>query len=116
MISGRSLAVVGGPGHGTRLHSLPGYYGYFTALWCLLPALAMAAASAERIFDILDAESEVADVPGAKPLPPVSGQVTFENVSFSYFGRHQVLNGRNHRPQPGQAESRGHGHDNHGDS
>ena len=38
---GRSLAVVGGPGYGTRLHSLPGYYGYFTAIWCVLPALAV---------------------------------------------------------------------------
>ncbi len=38
---GRSIAVVGGPGHGTKLHSLPGYYGYFTAIWCLLPALAV---------------------------------------------------------------------------
>ena len=36
---GRSLAVVGGPRHIRHLHSLPGYYGYFTALWCLLPAL-----------------------------------------------------------------------------
>ena len=35
----RSLAIVGGPGRTTRLHSLPGYYGYFTAIWCLLPAL-----------------------------------------------------------------------------
>ena len=35
----RSLAVVGGPGHGTALHSLPGYYGYYVALWCILPAL-----------------------------------------------------------------------------
>ena len=38
---GRSLAVAGGPGYGTRLHSLPGYYGYFTAIWCILPALAV---------------------------------------------------------------------------
>jgi phosphate transport system permease protein len=38
---GRSIALVGGPGHGTALHSLPGYYGYFTAIWCLLPALAI---------------------------------------------------------------------------
>ncbi len=38
---GRSVAVVGGPAHGTALHSLPGYYGYFTAIWCLLPALAV---------------------------------------------------------------------------
>jgi phosphate transport system permease protein len=38
---GRSVALVGGPAHGTALHSLPGYYGYFTAIWCLLPALAV---------------------------------------------------------------------------
>ena len=38
---GRSVALVGGPNHGTSLHSLPGYYGYFTAIWCLLPALAI---------------------------------------------------------------------------
>lgn len=37
----RSVAAVGGPQHLVRLHSLPGYYGYFTALWCLLPALAL---------------------------------------------------------------------------
>jgi phosphate transport system permease protein len=24
-----------------NLHSLPGYYGYFTAIWCLLPAMAL---------------------------------------------------------------------------
>ena len=37
---GRSLALAG-IGRGARLHSLPGYYGYFTAIWCLLPALAV---------------------------------------------------------------------------
>jgi phosphate transport system permease protein len=35
----RSLATVGGPGHGSALHSLPGYYGYYVAIWCALPAL-----------------------------------------------------------------------------
>ena len=39
----RSLVVVGGPAKGTALHSLPGYYGYFTMIWCLLPALALLA-------------------------------------------------------------------------
>ncbi len=38
---GRSLACVGGPGKGQALHSLPGYYGYFVAIWCVLPALAV---------------------------------------------------------------------------
>ncbi len=37
----RSLALVGGPRQGMNLHSLPGYYGYFTAIWCLLPAMAL---------------------------------------------------------------------------
>jgi phosphate transport system permease protein len=37
----RSLALVGG-GKGIRqLHSLPGYYGLLTALWCALPSLAI---------------------------------------------------------------------------
>jgi len=37
----RSLAVVGGPRQIVKLHSLPGYYGYYAALWCLLPAMAL---------------------------------------------------------------------------
>ncbi|MBT8090238.1 MAG: phosphate ABC transporter permease subunit PstC [Gammaproteobacteria bacterium] len=39
----RSLAIVGGPSHGPVLHSLPGYYGYYVAIWCALPALALLA-------------------------------------------------------------------------
>jgi len=37
----RALAVAGGPSRGARLHSLPGYYGYYAAIWCLLPALGL---------------------------------------------------------------------------
>ena len=35
----RALSLAGGEIR--QLHSLPGYYGYFTAIWCLLPALAV---------------------------------------------------------------------------
>jgi len=35
----RSVAVAGGPRQVRHLHSLPGYYGMLTALWCALPAL-----------------------------------------------------------------------------
>ena len=38
---GRSLAIVGGPRGARVLHSLPGYYGYFMVLACLLPSLAL---------------------------------------------------------------------------
>lgn len=38
---GRSRALISGVGEGLRLHSLPGYYGYYVAIWCALPALAL---------------------------------------------------------------------------
>jgi phosphate transport system permease protein len=38
---GRSLSLVGGPGRGLALHSLPGYYGYYVSIWVALPALAL---------------------------------------------------------------------------
>ena len=38
---GRSLAVVGGPRNASRLHSLPGYHGYYLAMLCVLPAMAL---------------------------------------------------------------------------
>jgi phosphate transport system permease protein len=36
---GRALGLVGGPRNVRNLHSLPSYYGYYVALWTLLPAL-----------------------------------------------------------------------------
>ncbi len=47
--------------------------------------ISRAAASAERVFEILDAQSEVADAPDAQPLPPLEGRVAFEDVRFRYF-------------------------------
>ncbi len=48
--------------------------------------IARSTASARRIFDILDAESEVTDRPDAVPLPPIQGRVAFEKVGFRYLG------------------------------
>jgi ATP-binding cassette subfamily B protein len=68
----------------------------------IAPVLAMAVSAGERIFEILDAESEVQEQSGAVPLAPVEGRVRFENVSFSYFGRHQVLKEISFAVEPGQ--------------
>jgi ATP-binding cassette subfamily B protein len=68
----------------------------------IIPAMAMASSAGERIFEILDAVSEVQDAPGAIPLPPVRGHVRFDNVSFAYFGRHPVLRGVTFEALPGQ--------------
>jgi len=68
--------------------------------------ISRAAASAERIFEILDAQSEVADAPDAEPLPPLEGRVAFEDVQFRYFGGSKdsewVLDGVSFVTEPGQ--------------
>ncbi len=71
-------------------------------LGMIISALAQAAAAGERIFEILDAVSEVTDRPGAIELPPCRGHVRFEHVSFAYFGRHRVLNDISFEALPGQ--------------
>lgn len=71
-------------------------------LGMITPAIAMAAAAGERIFEILDAGSEVVERPDAYPLPPVQGAVRFENVSFGYVRGHPVLRDVSFEAQPGQ--------------
>ena len=62
-----------------------------------------ATASANRIFEILDAKSDVTDKPGATTLPQVQGQVAFENVTFRYFGGGEpVLSNVSFEVKPGQ--------------
>jgi ATP-binding cassette subfamily B multidrug efflux pump len=68
----------------------------------IIPAVAMAASAGERIFEILDAVSEVQETPDAVPLPPVRGHVRFEEVSFAYFRRHRVLDRVSLEALPGQ--------------
>ena len=48
-------------------------------------------AASERIFEVMDTIPEIADSPGALPLPPIQGIVKFDNVSFSYDGNNPVL-------------------------
>jgi ATP-binding cassette subfamily B protein len=56
-------------------------------LGMIVTMISRAAASAERIFEILDAQSEVADAPDAQHLPSIEGRVAFEDVHFRYFAR-----------------------------
>ena len=57
----------------------------------------------ERFFQVMDADVDIFDEPGAKPLQVKEGAVTFENVSFSYAddGK-QVLSHINLDVKPGQ--------------
>ena len=72
-----------------------GYQGFFLMpifmLGMIGSMLSRAEASAERLFEVVDAQSEIQEKPGAIDLPQVSGHVTFENVSFRYAGSDQAV-------------------------
>ena len=62
-----------------------------------------AAASAERVIEVLDERPHVIEVPGARPLANVRGHVELDAVSFSYPGATQpALDGVTFRVAPGE--------------
>ena len=72
------------------------------SLGMVLPAITMSAASAERVFQILDTVPAVHEEPDATPISIRRGHVRFEHVSFSY-GRHSdVLKDITFEAQPDQ--------------
>ena len=60
-------------------------------LGTVLPSITQAAASAERVFEILDTVPAVIEATGAPDLMLRQGEVCFENVSFSYGRQTGVL-------------------------
>ncbi len=50
------------------------------------PAIAQAAASAQRVYEVVDAAVEIRDRPNAIEFKTCGGRITFENVSFRYPG------------------------------
>jgi ATP-binding cassette subfamily B protein len=61
-----------------------------------------AMSSGQRVFDVLDAATEVEERPGAIDLGGVKGEVGFENVSFSYNSQQPALSDITFNVKPGQ--------------
>jgi ATP-binding cassette, subfamily B, bacterial len=61
-----------------------------------------AAISFERIQELLDMESRVRDLPGARKAPPFKGLLEFDHVTFSYDGKNPILKDVSVRIEPGQ--------------
>ena len=55
-----------------------------------------------RVFEILDTQPTVRDMPGATVLPGGPGRITFENVSFSYEDGVPVIHDISLDVQPGE--------------
>ncbi len=69
----------------------------------IISLMAQAAASATRIFEILDAKSDVSNRPGATDLSTITGVVEFEGVTFRYFeSGENVLDDVSFRAETGQ--------------
>ena len=69
----------------------------------IISLMAQAGASADRIFEILDAHNEVENKPGAVELSQVVGRVEFDHVTFRYFaGSEPVLSAISFSAEPGQ--------------
>ncbi|MHC4713835.1 MAG: ABC transporter ATP-binding protein [Planctomycetota bacterium] len=68
----------------------------------IVNSTARASAGADRIYEILDKEPDVAERRRAVNLPDGPGEVVFENVSFAYYNGTPVLSDINLRVKGGQ--------------
>lgn len=77
------------------------FYGRLESMVRMVPATQRAAASAERIFEILDCVPTVAEP--ARPLDPgrVEGRIELDGVRFRY-GSREVLHGIDFSIEPGE--------------
>jgi len=99
--------VIGGTLSLGELVAFNSYLGFLMfpifILGMIAATMTRAAASAQRVFEVLDAVSEVQDRPGATPLPAIQGRVAFEDVSFRYAGaEHDALSQVSFAAEPGQ--------------
>lgn len=61
-----------------------------------------AATGAERVFDVLDTEPDIADKAEAIELPEIQGHIEFKDVTFSYEGEKNALKDVSFEVQPGE--------------
>jgi len=76
----------------TPIASLAGLYARFQA----------AIGATERLFDLLDEKPDILSKPDAILLPPLRGEVRFEQVTFTYSEDIPVLREVSFEAQPGQ--------------
>ncbi len=83
-----------------------GYIVLLTAPFRILGFMLMlnerARASAQRIYEILDTQPEIADRPGAVDLVEPRGDVEFRNATFSYGQGSNILDDFSLRIEPGE--------------
>lgn len=79
------------------------FWGPISSLSNFYNSLLVAMASAERVFEFLDTEPEISDLPEAEDCGPFTGLVEFDNVTFGYVPARPVLHQVSFHAQPGQS-------------
>ncbi|CPZ82588.1 Probable ABC transporter%2C ATP-binding protein [Mycobacteroides abscessus] len=107
-----AVAVVGGlkvASGGLTLGSIQAFSQYvrqfnqpLTQVAGMYNTLQSGLASAERVFELLDADEETPDPLAAATAPTGSARVEFEDISFGYSPGQPVIEGLSLRVEPGQ--------------
>lgn len=95
--------------HSITIGELVAFYAYLLQIVTpvrrsgfLMAMASRAAASSERILEVLDTPVTVASEPDAPDLPDIQGEVRFEDVSCAYHPGRPVLEQVSFRVEPGQ--------------
>ncbi len=115
VLSNANIAVVAGLGGWMTLQgwasvgTIATFYNYsrnfaqpLRQLGDLYNQIQAALAGAERVFEIIDEEPELTDVPDAVVLDDIAGEVVFDHVDFSYVPGVPVLKDIYLEAKPGQ--------------
>lgn len=78
------------------------FYGPIDDLVSINDLVQRAEASGRRLFEVLDAPTTITDAPDSAALPPLRGEVRFENVTFGYDAARPVLQGLDLQINPGE--------------
>jgi len=91
------------------LPALMGYFAltqrvgvYFVKFGSLHLRVQQSLAALGRIGEVIAREPDITERPDAELLPPVSGRITFRNVSFQYPDGERVLSGIDLEIEPGE--------------
>ena len=86
-------------GQGVTVGVLVAFVGYIWRFWTPITnsgnfynSIINAMAYLERIFETMDEDLKVTNLPGAVAMPEIKGEIEFKNISFRYEEGDQVLN------------------------
>jgi len=104
-VVGAFLAISGGISIG-NLSALLAYANQYTKpfneISGVVTELQNALACARRVFGLMEEEPEIPDVADAVVLEETNGEVTLENVAFSYVPEQKLIENLNLKVKPGQ--------------